>query len=193
MNQTWIQMKIDFRKALKELKKTGGIQVKNMHANLVQEIVNGIQEVIQPTLENAGLPSLQETDATDESSLASTLQMNAIMTDPTMVAMQQQIAQLNQLVTQMATNQPQQQFQGHQQQQQFQIQQQSFQVQQQHQGRPWGGRCGRGRGYKHGCGTGRGRWQQQQQPMFQQSTTFQQNNPFFPECSSKFIPEITAL
>ena len=186
-------MKIDFRKALKELKKTGGIQVKNMHANLVQEIVNGIQEVIQPTLENAGLPSLQETDATDKSSLASTLQMNAIMTDPTMVAMQQQIAQLNQLVTQMATNQPQQQFQGHQQQQQFQIQQQSFQVQQQHQGRPWGGRCGGGRGYECGRGTGRGRWQQQQQPMFQQSTTFQQNNPFFPECSSKSIPEITAL
>ena len=51
-------MKIDFRKTLKELKKTGGIQVKNIHANLVQEIVNGIQEVIQPTLENAGLPSL---------------------------------------------------------------------------------------------------------------------------------------
>ena len=82
-------MKIDFRKAVQELRKTGALQVANMHANLVQDIVSGIQDVIQPALENAAPPSLQGTDIIEESSLASTLQMNAMTTDPTLLAMQQ--------------------------------------------------------------------------------------------------------
>ena len=45
-NQTWIQMKVDFCKAIKELRRTGALEVANKHANLVQEIVSGIQEVI---------------------------------------------------------------------------------------------------------------------------------------------------
>ena len=94
-------MKIDFRKAVKELRKTGALQVTNMHANLVQDIVSGIQDVIQPALENATLPSLQGLDTSEESSLTSTLQMNAIATDPTLISMQQQKTQLTQLITQM--------------------------------------------------------------------------------------------
>ena len=55
-------MKIDFRKALQELRKTGALQVANMHAYLVQEIVSRIQDVIQPALTNSAPPSLQGTD-----------------------------------------------------------------------------------------------------------------------------------
>ena len=72
-----------------------------MHANLVQDIVSGIQDVIQPALENATLPSLHGLDASEKPSLTSTLQMNAIATDPTLISMQQQKTQLTQLITQM--------------------------------------------------------------------------------------------
>ena len=74
----------------------------------------------------------KNTDVTEDSSLASTLQMNAMTTDPTLLAMQQKITQLTQMVTQMTANQ------------QNQGQQQQYQGQQQQQGRSWEGR-GRGR------------------------------------------------
>ena len=57
-------MKMDFRKALKELKKTCALQILSMHANLVQDIVTGIQDVIQPALETSTLPNIQDIDAT---------------------------------------------------------------------------------------------------------------------------------
>ena len=46
ITQTWIQFKIDFRQAVKSLRRTGSLQVQQLHANLVSEIVSGIQEAI---------------------------------------------------------------------------------------------------------------------------------------------------
>ena len=46
ITQTWIQLKIDFRQAVKSLRRTGSLQVQQLHANLVSEIVSGIQEAI---------------------------------------------------------------------------------------------------------------------------------------------------
>ena len=48
--KTWIQMKVDFREAVKELRRTGDLQVGDLHANLVQEIVSGLQDAIEPAL-----------------------------------------------------------------------------------------------------------------------------------------------
>ena len=71
------------------MRKIGALQVANMHANLVQDIVSSIQDVIQPALKNAAPPSLQRTDVSKESSLASTPQMNAMTIDHTLLAMHQ--------------------------------------------------------------------------------------------------------
>ena len=174
-------MKIDFRKAVKELRLTEAFQVANMHANLVQDIVSGIQNVIQPALENASLPSLTGLDSTKDSSLASTLQMNTIATDPTLISMQQQITQLTELITQMGNNQENNQGQ-------FQQQQQHFQHNNHFQGR-FGRGCGcergrgRGRRYGRGQGRGRGRYKQQQQISFIQNNP----NPFqhYPQASPR--------
>ena len=46
IQKTWIQFKIEFRQAVKELRRTGSLQVQQLHANLVSEIVSGIQEAI---------------------------------------------------------------------------------------------------------------------------------------------------
>ena len=89
-------MKVDFREAVKELRRTGDLQVRDMHANLVQEIVTGLQEAIEPDLLAATFspPSLTPTDTYNDSSLpsnttTSTLQMNATVTDSTIMNMQQ--------------------------------------------------------------------------------------------------------
>ena len=105
----------------KKLKKTGALQVSHMHANLVNDIVAGVQEAFQTTVDTSASfsppPPLAPTDQTDDTSLT-TLQMNAV-TDNTVLSMQQQILQFTQMVNQMQANhqgQPQQQnqFQGHQ-------------------------------------------------------------------------------
>ena len=71
--QTWIQFKIDFRDAVKKLKKTGALQVSNMHANLVNDIVSGVQEAFQSTVDSSKSfsppPSITPTDQTDDTSL----------------------------------------------------------------------------------------------------------------------------
>lgn len=51
LNQTWIQMKVGFCAVVKELERTGSLQVTNMHAIFVQDIVLGIQKAIQPTID----------------------------------------------------------------------------------------------------------------------------------------------
>ena len=42
IQKTWIQFKIDFRQAVKELRRSGDLKVKDLHANLVSEIVSEI-------------------------------------------------------------------------------------------------------------------------------------------------------
>ena len=71
-----------------ELKKTDALQVASMHVKLVQDIVTRIQDVIQLVLENATLPFIQVMYAAEESSIPSTLQINAVTIDPTFVTMQ---------------------------------------------------------------------------------------------------------
>ena len=73
LNQTWIQFKVDFRSAVKKLKKTGALQVSTMHANLLNNIVSGVQEAFQSTVDTSTSfsppPSLAPTDQTDDTSL----------------------------------------------------------------------------------------------------------------------------
>ena len=88
LNQTWTQMRVDFRQAVKKLRKTGALQVNSLHANLVQEIVSGVQEAIQhdfhpsspfpSTMIPESVPSMQQND---ESTLDSTIQSNTMPTD----------------------------------------------------------------------------------------------------------------
>ena len=104
-------MKVDFREAVKELRKTGDLQVGDLHANLVQKIVSGLQEAIKPALIAASNQpsSLAPTDSMDDSSIqstmSSTLQMNSITADPIITTMQQQLASLISIIQQMQTNQ----------------------------------------------------------------------------------------
>ena len=79
--QTWIQFKIDFKAAVKKLKKTGTLQVSHMHANLLNDIVSGVHEAFQSTVDSSKSysppPSITPTEQTDDTSLT-TLQMNAV-------------------------------------------------------------------------------------------------------------------
>ena len=150
LNRTWLQFKVDFRSAVKKLKKTGGLQVSQMHANLVSEIVSGVQDSFQSIMDTSTTfsppPDIIPSDATEDTSIT-TLQMNSI-SDNAVLSMQQQIQQLTQLVNQMQANsqgQPQQQIQ--------------YQGYQGHQGYRGGrgrfnGRGGRGRGRSRGRGRG---------------------------------------
>ena len=86
-----------------------------MHAHLINDMVSGVQEAFQSTVDTstsfAPPPSLAPIDKTDDTSLTTTVQMNA-KTDNTVLSMQQQILQLQQMVNQMQANhqvQPQQQ------------------------------------------------------------------------------------
>ena len=167
LNQTWIQFKIDFRSAVKKLKKAGTLQTNAMHANLVQDIVSGVQEALQPPIDMdySPPPSITPTDHTDDTSLTPTVQMNAI-SDNTVTTMQQQILQLQQMIQNMQPTQNNQ-----------------FQQNQGYQRFP-GGRGGR-RGGRGGRGRGRGRYGQgrfgNQNPFGQQNQQncrIQQNNPF---------------
>ena len=103
LNQTWIQFKVDFRSAVKKLKKTGGLQVSQMHANLVSDIVSGVQESFQSIVDTSTSfsppPSITPSEQTEDTSVT-TLQMNAV-TDNTVLSMQQQLQQLTQLVQQL--------------------------------------------------------------------------------------------
>ena len=158
LNKTWTQMRVDFRKAVKELRKTGALEVKSLHANLVQDIVSGVQEAFRddfrppspfmsPQIQDS-IPSMQHTD---ESTLDSTIQLNAMPTDTTIQNLQTQIQQLTLAVQNMQSN--------------------TGNFQQQHQGNFRGRGCGggrdRGRGRGRGRG-GRGRWNQQNQQQQQQ-------------------------
>ena len=46
IQKTWIQFKIDFRQAVKKLRRTCDLKVQQLHANLVTEIITRIQETI---------------------------------------------------------------------------------------------------------------------------------------------------
>ena len=153
-------MKVYFRKAVKELRKTGDLQVGALHANLVQEIVSGLQDAIEPALLAASskTPSLAPTESMDDSTISSALQMNSITSDPIIATMQQQLATLTTMIQQMQN----QDHSGG-------------------RGRGRGGRGGRnGRGGYQGRGRGRGRGYQQN--AWQQNNAFNQNqnpnNPF---------------
>ena len=172
--QTWIQLKIDFRSAVKKLKKAGTLTTNAMHANLVQDIVNGVQEALQPTnidADYSSMPSVTPTVSTDDTSLTQQIQVNAV-TDGTVLAMQKQIDQLTQMISQMQPNQ-----QGGQ-----QYRQQEYQGYQRFRGGRGGRRGGRNTGGR-GRGRGRGQFnanpfnsnQTQNQNPFQQN---QQQNPF---------------
>ena len=175
LNRTWLQFKVDFRSAVKKLKKTGGLQVSQMHANLVSEIVSGVQDSFQSIMDTSSSfsppPDIIPSDTTEDSSVT-TLQMNAI-SDNTVLSMQQQIQQLTQLVQQMQAatqTQPQQQNQY-----------QGYQGYRGGRGR-FPGRGGRGR--SRGRGRGRGRWnntnqihQNQHPNPFIQNTPQQQHYP----------------
>ena len=87
-------MRVDFRQAVKELRKTGALQVNSLHANLVQEIVSGVQEAIQQDFHSSSpFPSKTITESvpsilqTDESTLDSTV-VNAMATDTTIQTIQ---------------------------------------------------------------------------------------------------------
>ena len=163
LSKTWIQMKIDFRQAVKDLRKTGDLQVRDLNANLVQEIVSGLQEAIEPALLAASstTPSLAPTESMDVSTISLALQMNSATSDPIILLMQQQLATLTTLVQQMQTGQ-----QG----------QQGY----------TGGR-GRGRGSQYGGrgsfqGRGRGRGRGQQQNTWQTPNAHSNpHNPFQPQ------------
>ena len=103
--KTWIQFKIDFRKAVKELRRAGDLKVKDLHANLVSDIVAGIQEAIQPP----HVPSPSNTFSSsptmstifqDDPSDASTVQLNNVSDFSNL---QDQIAQMQQIMVQMQT------------------------------------------------------------------------------------------
>ena len=141
LNQTWIQMKVDFRRAVKKLKKAGTLQTNAMHANLVQDIVEGVQEALRPSIDTdySSPPSMSPTEQTDDTSLTPTIQMNAI-SDSTVTTMQQQILQLQQMIAQMQPNQQNGQFQ----------QQQGYQGYNGGSGGRHDGRSGRARGRGRG-------------------------------------------
>ena len=174
LNQTWIQMRVDFRQAVKELRKTGALQVNSLHANLVQEIVSGVQEAIQQDFHSSSpfplttipesVPSILQTD---ESTLDSTI-VNAMATDTTIQTIQAQLQQLTLAVQNMTTTQASKRI--------------PFREN-------FGGR-GRGRGRSKGRGRGRGRgrggWIQQQNPFNQQPTT---SNPFQQLQQQQFVPQ----
>ena len=186
LNQTWIQLKVDFRSAVKKLKKAQYLQTNAMHANLVQDIVSGVQEALQPTIDAdySSPPSVTPTDQTDDTSLTPTIQMNAV-TDSTVITMQQQIQQLQQMISQMQPNQHNGQFQ-----------QQQFQGYQRYND-GCGGRC-EGRGGARGRGRGRGgrgrfntqnafvQQNQQPNPFFQNHQQNQQQNPFLQQQQQGF-------
>ena len=174
--QTWIQFKIDFRDAVKKLRKAGALQVSHMHANLVNDIVEGVQEAFKSSVDTANSyspppsfsppPSITPTENTDDTSMT-TLQMNAV-TDSSVQSMQQQILQLTQMVSQMQANQ-----QGnHQHQNQFQGYQGNRGGRQGYRG-GYRGRGGGGRGRSRGRGRG-GRYN----PQFNQVQQNQHPNPF---------------
>ena len=171
LNQTWIQLKIDFRNAVKKLKKAGTLQTNAMHANLVQDIVSGVQEALQPTIDTdySSPPSVTPTEQTDDTSLTPTVQMNAI-SDNTVTTMQQQILHLQQLIASMQSpqNTPFQQAQ----------------LYQRYTG-GWGGRRGGRGGRARGRGRGgHGRFGTQT-PFGQQN---QQPNPFIPNQQQNQTP-----
>ena len=140
-----------------------------MHANLVSEIVSGVQDSFQSIMDTSSSfsppPDIIPSDTTEDSSVT-TLQMNAI-SDNTVLSMQQQIQQLTQLVHQMqAANQTQPQQQN---------QYQGYQGYRGGRGRS-PGRGGRGR--SRGRGRGRGRWNNTNQVhQNQHPNPFIQNQP----------------
>ena len=61
IQKTWIQFKIDFRQAVRDLCQTGNLQARSLHdnvlcANLMQDVIEVIQESFAPLLEAAQAP-----------------------------------------------------------------------------------------------------------------------------------------
>ena len=78
-------MKVDFWQAVKELRRTRGLKIQDLYANLVSDIVNGIQEAIQPVLaQNNSSPSysplVSTTGFPENPSTATTVQLNSANT-----------------------------------------------------------------------------------------------------------------
>ena len=163
IQKTWIQFKVEFRQAVKELRRTGSLQVQHLHANLVSEIVSGIQEAIQPSLQSS--PSLAITDITEDTSLAPTINLNAAV-DPTIAALQTQMQTMQTGMNAMM-NQMQQMVQGG--------GQQNSHQQNSYQGGRHGGRS-RGRGRGRGGRGGRN----PQNPFVQNFS----NNPFLQQSAT---------
>jgi hypothetical protein len=110
VQKTWITFKTHFRQARKELKESSGATIENSDlnqtANLVQQVVDGVQQAL--------LPPNGATDATSE--ILQQVVNSASTTTSTQQQLIQQLAQLQQSVTQMQfqlnTQQPQQQSYG---------------------------------------------------------------------------------
>ena len=75
IQKTWIQFKVDFQTVVCKLYRKGALYVHQMHANLVSEIITGLQDVFQPSKSIttspltdifSNIPFLTATDYTSE-------------------------------------------------------------------------------------------------------------------------------
>ena len=105
IQKTWIQFKIDFRQAVKELRRTGGLKIQQLHANLVSKIISRIQEVIQPTL-TPPIPTISSylspniSMVSEDPSFDSTVNLNAVV-DPTVARLQAQVTKMKTMMASM--------------------------------------------------------------------------------------------
>ena len=80
------------------------LQVKQLHANLVSDIVLEIREEIEPVIQDSPSPSTMKSpisEFTDDNSFALIVQMNAVTVDPMVTALQAQVTQMKQMMKKM--------------------------------------------------------------------------------------------